>query len=37
MMNLQGILARPDQRPVSLEDMDEAIAAGAVESLGDSD
>lgn len=28
---LAGILARPGQKPVSLEDMDAAIAAGATE------
>ena len=33
--NLQGMLARPEQRPVSLEEMDDAIAAGAAASLGD--
>ena len=27
---LRGILARPGQEPVSLDEMDEAIAAGAV-------
>lgn len=35
--NLQGMLARPNQRPVSLEEMDEAIAAGAADSLGDTE
>ena len=29
---LRGLLARPDQKPVSLEAMEEAIAAGAMES-----
>ncbi|WP_111735377.1 AbrB/MazE/SpoVT family DNA-binding domain-containing protein [Roseovarius amoyensis] len=29
---LRGALARPGQRPVSLEEMEEAIGAGAVES-----
>jgi AbrB family looped-hinge helix DNA binding protein len=29
---LAGILHRPDQRPVSLEEIDEAIAEGAAES-----
>jgi len=29
---LSGMLRRPGQRPVSLEEMDEAIAKGAVES-----
>jgi AbrB family looped-hinge helix DNA binding protein len=32
--NLQGILARPNQRPVSLDEMDAAIAAGVVDSMG---
>jgi AbrB family looped-hinge helix DNA binding protein len=31
---LQGMLARPNQRPVSLDAMDAAIAAGAVDSMG---
>lgn len=29
---LRGILARPDRQPVSLDEMDEAIAGGAVDS-----
>ncbi len=28
---LRGVIARPDQRPVSLEEMDEAIGAAATE------
>ena len=35
--NLKGMLARPNQRPVSLEEMDEAIAAGAADSLDDAE
>ena len=31
---LRGMLARPAQRPVTLEAMDEAIAAGAAASTG---
>ncbi|WP_296644189.1 AbrB/MazE/SpoVT family DNA-binding domain-containing protein [Roseinatronobacter sp.] len=31
---LRGILARPDQAPVSLEEMDQAIAEGAQSSAG---
>jgi antitoxin PrlF len=30
---LRGLLAKPDQKPVSLEAMDEAIAAGATDSV----
>jgi AbrB family looped-hinge helix DNA binding protein len=30
--DLRGLLARPDQTPVSLEAMEEAIASGATES-----
>ena len=30
---LRGMLARPDQPPVTLEDMDAAIVAGATDSL----
>ena len=30
---LRGMLARPGQPPVTLEDMDAAIAAGAADSL----
>jgi len=30
--DLRGLLARPDQKPVSLEAMEEAIASGAMES-----
>ena len=28
---LRGVLARPDQQPVSLEEMDEAIGTAAIE------
>jgi AbrB family looped-hinge helix DNA binding protein len=30
---LAGLLARPDRRPVTLEEMDEAIAEGASEGI----
>ncbi|EDM72265.1 transcriptional regulator, AbrB family protein [Roseobacter sp. AzwK-3b] len=30
---LRGILSRSDQKPVSLEEMDEAISAGATDSM----
>lgn len=30
---LEGILARPGARPVSLEEMDDAIAAGATDGM----
>lgn len=30
--DLEGMLSRPDRAPVSLEEMDEAIGAGAVDS-----
>lgn len=30
---LRGILARSDQRPICLDEMDEAIAAGATDSV----
>ena len=32
VMELRGMLAQPDQKPVSLESMEEAIAEGAMES-----
>lgn len=31
---LRGILARSGQKPVSLDEMDEAIGAGATDSVG---
>jgi len=31
---LKGLLARPGRRPVSLEEMDEAVAAGALGAAG---
>jgi hypothetical protein len=34
---LAGLLARPGRRPVSLEEMDEAIAAGAAEGVDPSE
>jgi antitoxin PrlF len=34
VQDLRGLLARPDQSPVSLEDMEDAIARGANEGAG---